>query len=91
MSTVEGGFGERLATIAARGRMENVPRVDVTARVLRRLRASADVRSADRPMYWLAAGALAAAAIVFMISMPYLNGTLDPLTEFLADADTSVI
>lgn len=79
-----------LDAIAARARMEPAPAMDVTAAVLRRLRvASAD--QAERPMLWLAAGALAAAAIVVLLAMPYLNGALDPLTEFMAEANTSVI
>jgi len=92
MSKAEDGLEGRIAGIAARARMETAPRVEVSAAVFRRLRASAAVeRSSDRPMYCLAAGALAAAAIVVMISMPYVSGTLDPLSEFLAEADTSVI
>jgi len=85
MSRIE----DEISAIAARARAETSPRVDVTAAVLRRLRATQV--AADRPLYWLAAGALAAAAIVMFISMPYLNGAFDPLTEFLAEADTSII
>jgi len=91
MSKTEDGFDGKLAAIAARARMETTTRIDVTAGVLRRLRTAPGMRSSDRPMYWLAAGALAAALVVVMFSMPYLSGTLDPLSEFLADADTSVI
>ncbi len=91
MSEDEGGFDGRIAAIAARARMEAAPRVDVTAAVLRRLRAPQGESASERPMYWLAAGALAAAVVVAMISMPYVSGALDPLTEFLAEADASVI
>lgn len=79
---------ERLEAIAARARMDTPPALDVTAAVLRRLRAAA---APERPMYWLAAGAIAAAALVAIFSMPYLNSALDPLSEFIADADTTVI
>ncbi len=91
MSRIEDELGGRLAAIAARARTETAPRVNVTAAVLRRLRTSSSESVSDRPMLWLAAGALAAAAVVAMISMPYLSGALDPLTEFMAEADTSVI
>jgi hypothetical protein len=86
MSRIE----DKLDAIAAHARTEAAPRVDVTGGVLRRLRASAE-RASDRPMYWLAAGALATAAIVAIFSMPYVSSELDPLTEFIADADSSVI
>lgn len=79
-----------LASIAARARMEPAPAVDVTAAVLRRLRV-AEAEAVERPMLWLAAGALAAAAIVVFLAMPYVSGALDPLTEFMAEANTSVI
>ena len=89
MSRLEGNRAQdRLDAIAARARMDSPPALDVTVAVLRRLRVAA---SPERPMYWLAAGAIAAAALVALISMPYLNGALDPLTEFIADADTTAI
>jgi hypothetical protein len=81
--------GDHLDAIAARARMDAPPALDVTAAVLRRLRTVSV--APERPMLWLAAAAIAAAAIVAIISMPYLSGTLDPLTEFLADANTTVI
>ena len=90
MSKLDGQTGgDRLDAIAARARMDAPPAIDVTADVLRRLRTNA--AEPVRPMLWLAAGAITAAAIVAVFSMPYLNGTLDPLTEFIADADTTVI
>lgn len=79
-----------LASVAARARLEPAPAVDVTAAVLRRLRV-ASAESVERPMVWLAAGALAAAAIVVFLAMPYVSGTLDPLTEFMAEANSTVI
>lgn len=79
-----------LAAMAACARMEPAPAVDVTAAVLRRLRV-ASAESVERSMVWLAAGALAAAAIVVFLAMPYVSGTLDPLTEFMAEANSTVI
>ena len=81
----------RVASIAARARQETAPALDVADAVMRRLRQSRMAYAPERPMLWMTAGAIAAAAIVITISMPYLSAALDPLTLFLEEAASSAI
>jgi len=45
----------------------------------------------ERPMMWVTAGAIATAAIVLLLSMPYLDSALDPLTVFIEQTAASAI
>ena len=92
MKMTEQTRGERLvASVAERARREIVQPVDVSHAVLRRLRQLRPEYAPERPMMWLTAGAIAAAAIVLMLSMPYLDLALDPLTVFLEQTAASAI
>ena len=81
----------RLASVAVRARQETSPLLDVTDAVMHRLRRMRVAYAPERPMLWMTAGAIAAAAIVMTISMPYLAEALDPLTLFLEEAASSAI
>lgn len=92
MSKVERTKGERLvASVAERARQESVQPVDVSHAVLRRLRQLRPEYAPERPLMWMTAGAIAAAAVVLVMSMPYLDIALDPLTVFLEETAASAI
>lgn len=78
---------ERLAGIARR---EATPGVEVSAAVLRRLR-SCEEPAAGRGLAYLTAGAIAAAAAVAVISMPYFSAAMDPLASLIESTATSFI
>jgi hypothetical protein len=86
-----GSAKRRVDAIAARAREEAAPTIDVSQAVLRRLRRSRATYASERPMVWMAAGAIATAAIVVILSVPYLDAALDPLTLFLEEAASSAI
>jgi hypothetical protein len=81
----------RVALMAERARRESAVAFDVSGAVLMRIREARMAEAPVRPMLWMAAGALAAAAAVLIFSMPYLDAALDPLTMFLEEAATSAI
>lgn len=92
MRWLEPTRGERrIAQVAARARQETLPTFDVSRAVVQRLRDARAVYAPERPMLWMTAGAIAAAAVVMTLSMPYLADALDPLTLFLQEAATSAI
>ena len=92
MRKLEPTQGERrIARVAGRAREESPPAIDVSRAVVQRLRDVQAVYAPERPMLWMTAGAIAAAAVVMTLSMPYLSAALDPLTLFLQEAATSAI
>lgn len=92
MSKGELTRGERrLEALAARAREDAAPVFDVSQAVLKRLRRAPEAVAAERPMMWMTAGALAAAAVVVVLSLPYLSIELDPLARFLEEAASSAI
>ncbi len=92
MKRVEPAAAERrIEAIAARARRDTAPTIDVAQSVLRRLRKTRAAYAPERPMLWMTAGAIAAAAVVLVFSMPYLDAALDPLTLFLEEAASSAI
>jgi hypothetical protein len=92
MSDHEPTKGERLvASVADRARQESVPSVDVSHAVLGRLRQMRPEYAPERPLMWVTAAAVATAAIVLTLSMPYLHHALDPLSVFLEETAASAI
>ncbi len=75
--------------LAARARSENVPQIDVSHAVLRRLRAYE--RPADRGLALLTASALAVAAIVAFMSFSDFASALDPLALMMETTASSLI
>lgn len=82
---------QRLNALAAIARHESAPVVDVADDVLYRLRNLSVRVTYDRSLMWLTVGAVAAAAIVLVISMPYFTTAFDPLTTFFETAAESPI
>ena len=92
MKDIEATTAERrVAAIAAHAREDVAPAFDVSQAVLRRLRAVRTEYTPERSMMWMTAGAIAVAAVVMVLSMPYLDSALDPLTVFLQEAAASAI
>lgn len=84
-------WDERIACVAESARREVVPTFDVTHVVVRRLRQVRSDYAPERPLVWFTAAAMAAAALVLTLSMPYVDVALDPLTVFLEQAAASAI
>lgn len=78
-----------LEALAARARDEDTPRVDVSRDVVRRLRTAQ--RATDRGLVVLTAGALTAAVVIGIVSIPYFTGALDPLTVLMETTVASLI
>ena len=69
---------ERLA-LRARGEVP-APAASVAPEVLRRIRLSA--QASDRPLWWVAAGAIAAAALTVVFNYSAVVGATDAAGEF---------
>ena len=80
---------ETFESLAERARREQPPEVDVVMPVLRRLRQYR--LPSDRGLWILTAGALAAAALVLAVSLPYFATAMDPLTALMETTATSLI
>jgi hypothetical protein len=66
--------------LAARARGEEPPPVDVSSRVVRRLRG--EVPGSSWPMAVFASSAAVAAAVVFTVSFPSIEMLTDPWSAF---------
>ncbi len=75
---------DRLERLVARARKEQPPRVDVTDRVMLRIRDTAPAPMSLRPFVWVASAALAL-ALPLAIAVPYaLRAWEHPLVQMFA-------
>ena len=71
---------KNLEGLSARARREEAPKVDVSSRVVLRLRRQAP--AASWSMLLFASGTAIAAAVVLVISFPLIEMLIDPLSAF---------